>query len=380
MVARALWQTEFRPMTDRPTPRPGVMKIDNYVPGRTNAPDGIVTIKLSSNESPLGASPKAMDAVKAIADKLATYPEGSSIELRETLAELNGLEAERIVVGAGSDELLHLLAQTYLGDGDEAVMNQYGFLMYPIVAKGAGATPVCAKAKDFTADVDALLAAVTPRTKIVFLDNPNNPTGTYLAEDELVRLHEGLPADVLLVIDCAYAEYVDADDYVTGIDLVRKNENVVMVRTFSKMGLAALRVGWLYGPDHIVDAINRLRGPFNVNMAAQAAGVAAARDTDFTRKLSDHNAKWRSWLSNELSSNQLKVVPSQGNFVLVQFPQTPGLTAQDADAALLAKGLVTRQVGVYGLPDCLRITIGEEHAMRAVAKVLKAFVEGGQNV
>lgn len=386
MVARALKvslnysldQSFF--MSNRPTPLPGVLTIDKYIPGRASAPSGIKTVKLSANESPLGASPKAIEAYHNVAGNLALYPEGSSHDIRDALAKAHGLEADNIVVGAGSGELLHMLAQAYLGAGDEAIINAYGFLLYPVVAKGAGATPVYASAPDYRADVDALLAAVTPRTKIVFLDNPNNPTGTYLNAAELTRLHAGLPENVLLVVDGAYAEYVTADEYATGVELVRAHENVVMVRTFSKMGLAALRIGWLYGPDHIVDALHRLRGPFNVNMAAQSAGVAALEDTEFTNRLVAHNAEWRQWLTAELSSNQLKVLPSQGNFILVVFPDEEGLRAKDADAFLLERGLVTRQMGGYGLPNALRISIGDETAMRAVAAALHDFIGGAKDV
>lgn len=361
-------------MPDRPTPQPGVLKIAPYVPGRSKASGAVQTIKLSSNESPLGASPKAMAALADIATGLASYPEGSSAELRETLAAVHGLEAKRIMMGAGSDEILHLLSQTYLGDGDEAVIGEYGFLVYPITTQAAGGTPVYAKSRDYQNDVDAMLAAVTEKTKIVFLDNPNNPTGTYLSDSEVRRLHAGLRPDILLVIDNAYAEYVTALDYRDGTDLVREADNVVMVRTFSKMGLAALRLGWMYGPDHIIDAVNRIRGPFNVNAAAQAAGVAAAKDREFTALLSAHNAEWRAWLTAELSSNALRVLPSEGNFVLVLFPEQAGVTAADADAALLKEGVVARQVGAYGIGNGLRISIGTEAAMRKVADVLKAFM------
>lgn len=367
-------------MSKRPTPQPGILRIDNYVPGRSAAPGGVKTIKLSSNESPLGASPKAIAAYEAMAQSLAIYPDGSSLKLRAALADVHGLEADRIVAGAGSDELLHLLAQTYLGDGDEAVMNTYGFLVYPIVTKGAGATPVMAAADEYVASVDGILAAVTAKTKMVFLDNPNNPTGTYLNAQELARLHAGLRPDILLVVDSAYAEYVTSDDYEVGVSMVRAHQNVVMVRTFSKMGLAAVRVGWLYGPEHVVDALNRLRGPFNVSMAAQAAGAAAVKDQAFTAELSAHNAKWRDWLTAELSSNQLRVLPSQANFVLVLFPEVDGHTAEAADARLLSEGLVTRRVTAYGLPNALRISIGDEAAMRAVARVLQDFMESGADV
>jgi histidinol-phosphate aminotransferase len=358
------------PENQRPTPQPGILEIAPYVPGKAGAP-GSDAIKLSANESPLGASPRAIAAFAKVAEHLEIYPEGSSKVLREALGEVHGLDPARIVCSNGSGDILHLLAQAYLGEGDEAVMNEHGFSVYPIITNAAGAKIVMAPETEFTADVDALLAAVTDRTKIVFLANPNNPTGTYLDADELKRLHAGLRPDILLIIDSAYAEYVTADDYTPGIELVDAAENVVMVRTFSKMGLAAARVGWMYAPDHIVDAINRIRGPFNVNLAGQLAAVEAARDVEFTARLQAYNAEWRGWLTNELASNRLQVVPSQANFVLVLFPD-----AAQADAAFIAlmdKGLIVRQIGVYGIPQGLRISIGTEAAMRAVADVLKDF-------
>ncbi len=364
-------------MKNRPKAKSAILTIDNYVPGRTKAPKGITTIKLSSNESPLGASEKAIKAYKHIANNLSSYPEGTSRLLREALASEHNINANNIIIGAGSDELLHLLAQTYLAENDEALMNEYGFLVYPIVTKGAGATIKTAQSKYYKADIDNILSAITPATKVIFLDNPNNPTGTYLSASELKRLHAGLRPDILLVIDSAYAEYVRAKDYSAGIELVENNENVVMVRTFSKIGLAALRLGWLYGPEHIVDALNRLRGPFNVNMAAQAAGVAALKDKDFTSKLVKHNEKWRKWLSEELSCNQITIVPSQANFILIIFNN---LSAKKADEALLKEGIVTRRVEAYGLPNALRISIGSKQAMKQVAGVLNSFVREENNV
>ncbi len=362
-------------MPVRPTPQPGVMQIAPYVPGRSGAGSDapLRTYKLSSNESPLGASPRAIAALEGLGNVVASYPDGSYMALREAIAHVQGLEAERLIIGAGSDELLHLLAQTFLGEGDEAIISQFGFLVYPIATRGAGATPVFAKDNDFCVDVDAMLGAVTQRTKVVFLANPNNPTGTYISQAELVRLHAGLRPDILLVVDSAYAEYVTADDYAAGEALVRDNDNVVMVRTFSKIGLAALRIGWMYGPPHIVDAVNRLRGPFNVNRAAQLAGEAAAKDVEFIVRLKAHNKKWRDWLSDELNSNQIRILPSQGNFVLALFAEEGGRSAKEANAALLEAGLIVREMGAYGLPDALRISIGEERAMRAVAKVLKGL-------
>jgi histidinol-phosphate aminotransferase len=355
----------------RPVPQPGIARIAPYVPGRSDAPEGVKLVKLSANESPLGASPKAVEAYRAMAGRMHIYPEGSSRELRTALGEVHAIAPERIVCGFGSDDILHLLAQVYLGEGDEAVMSQYGFNVYPIITRGASAEIVMAPEKDFRADVDAILAAVTPRTRIVFLANPNNPTGTYLPAAEVERLHRGLRPDILLVVDSAYAEYVTATDYSVGIDLVDRAENVVMVRTFSKMGIAGERVGWMYGPDHIVDAVNRIRGPFNVSLSGQAAAAAAARDTEFTARLRQHNARWRDWLTAALSGNAIRVPPSQGNFVLALFEDAA--TAKAAFAALRDKGLIVREMHGYGIPGGLRVSIGLEQDMRAVVEVLKAF-------
>jgi histidinol-phosphate aminotransferase len=358
-------------MALRPEPQPGILQIAPYVPGRSDAPEGVKLVKLSANESPLGASPKAIAAYKEIAGRLEIYPEGSSRLLREALGEVHGIDPALIVCGFGSDDILHLLAQAYLGRGDEAVMSQYGFNVYPIVTRSAGAEIVMAAEKDFRADIDALLAAVTPRTRVLFLANPNNPTGSYLSAAELGRLHAGLRPDILLVIDSAYAEYVTAADYTAGIDLVGRFENVVMVRTFSKMGIAGERVGWMYGPAHVVDAVNRIRGPFNVSLSGQAAAAAAVRDTEFTARLRAHNARWRDWLTASLASNRIHVPPSQGNFVLAVFADAEASKA--AFIALRAKGLLVREMHGYGLPEALRISIGLEEHMRAVVDILRDF-------
>lgn len=361
-------------MTDpiRPKPQPGILDIAPYLPGKSGAP-GSKTVKLSANESPLGASPKAIAAFASAAQHLEIYPEGSSRILREALGEVHGLDPAQIVCGNGSDDLLHLIAQIYLGEGDEAVMNRYGFSVYPIITMATGAKIVMVDETDYTADVDALLAAVTERTKVIWLANPNNPTGTYLSDAEVRRLHAGLRPDILLVIDSAYAEYVTAADYTVGQDLVREADNVVMVRTFSKMGLAAARIGWMFGPDHIIDAIHRIRGPFNVNLPAQLAGAAATRDVEFNAQLREHNAKWRQWLTAELSGNAMRVLPSQANFILVLFPDAE--TAARAFDTLLEGGYVVREVGKsYAIRTGLRISIGSEEAMRGVAKILKSMV------
>ena len=355
----------------RPVPQPGISEIAPYMPGKSAAA-GSKAVKLSSNESPLGASPKAVEAFRTAAEQLEIYPEGSSRLLREALGEVHGIAPQRIVCGNGSDDLLHLLAQCYLGEGDEAVMSRYGFSVYPIITKAAGAEIITVDEPDYQADVDAILEAVTPRTRIVWLANPNNPTGTYLSDAEVRRLHAGLRPDILLVVDSAYAEYVTAPDYTTGLDLVGEAENVVMVRTFSKMGLAAARIGWMVGPEHVVDTINRVRGPFNVNLPAQLAGAAAVRDTEFTARLKEHNHRWRDWLTAELHGNQMRVVPSQANFIMVLFPDAGAATA--AFEALMAAGWIVREISQsYGIANGLRISIGTEEAMRGVAGVLKSL-------
>jgi len=367
-------------MTDaptRPVPQPGILKIAPYVPGRSDAPEGVKLVKLSANESPLGASPRAVEAMVTQAGRMHIYPEGSSRELRMALGEVHGISPDRIVCGFGSDDILHLLAQVYLGEGDEALMSQYGFNVYPIITRGASAEIIMVPEADYRADVDRMLATVTERTKVVFLANPNNPTGTYLPVAEVERLHAGLRPDILFVLDSAYAEYVTASDYSVGIDLVDKSENVVMVRTFSKMGIAGERVGWMYGPPHIVDAVNRIRGPFNVSLSGQAAAAAAARDVEFTARLRDHNARWREWLTFALSGNAIRVPPSQGNFVLALFENIE--TSKAAFAALRDKGLMVREMHGYGIPEGLRISIGLEEHMRAVVEVLKAFGAPGAN-
>ncbi len=359
----------------RPMPRPGVLDIEAYVPGKSAAPVGVKLHKLSSNETPLGPSPKAVEAYGKIAAKLEFYPDGSSTKLREAIAARYGLDAGRILCGTGSDELLQLITKAYLGDGDEGVFTQHGFLVYRIAILAAGGKPVVVDETNFTADVDAILAAVTPRTKIVFLANPNNPTGTYLPFNEVKRLHAGLPSHVLLVLDAAYAEYVRRNDYASGLELVAESENVVMTRTFSKIyGLANLRIGWMYGPAHIIDALERIRGPFNVNGAAIEAGAAAIADEAHVSAAIEHNDRWLAWTTAELEKLGLTVTPSVGNFVLVHFPATPGRTAKEADAFLTQRGLILRGVGAYGLPGALRMTIGTEEQNRLVVAALSEFL------
>ncbi len=360
---------------NRPQPRPGVLDIAPYVPGKSTAPGVAKVFKLSSNETPLGASPNAIAAYHAVGERLEEYPDGSASALREAIGAAFGLDPARIVCGAGSDDLLNLLARAYLGDGDEAIHTTHGFLVYPIATLGTGAKPVVAPEKNFTADVDAVLARVSKKTKMVFLANPNNPTGTYLPFDEVKRLHRELPGNVLLVLDAAYAEYVRRNDYESGIELVATSENVVMTRTFSKIyGLAAVRLGWVDGAGAVVDAVTRVRGPFNVNAPAIAAGVAAIRDTAHVERGREHNARWLAWLTEEIGKLGLEVTPSVANFVLIHFPETKGHMAADADAFLTKRGLILRRVAGYGLPNCLRMTVGTEEANRLVVQALKDFL------
>ena len=362
----------------RPEPRAEVMAIDAYVPGKSGVAGLAKVHKLSSNESPLGPSPRAIEAFRANADALASYPDGSSRRLREAIGRRFGLDPEQIICGNGSDELISLLAHVYLRPGDEGIHSQYGFLEYPIAIRAAGGVAVVAEETDETANVDAMLAKVTARTKIVYLANPNNPTGAYLPFSQVKRLHAGLPANVLLALDAAYAEYVARNDYAAGVELVSSNENVVMLRTFSKIyGLANLRIGWAYAPARVVDALNRVRGPFNLNGAAIAAGAAAIEDAAHVAAAAAHNALWLPWLAEEIGKLGVRVTPSVGNFLLLHFPRTPGKTSVEADRYLSARGFVLRAVGAYGLPDSLRMSVGTEEANRGVVAALEAFMAGG---
>ena len=361
----------------RPQPRPAILEIDPYVPGKSRVAGVDKAHKLSSNESPLGPSRRAIEAVRAMADSLELYPDGASTALREALGRRYGLDPSRIICGNGSDELLALLAHVFLHPGDEGLYSQYGFLTYPICIRAAGGIPVVAEETDRTASVDAILAKVSARTKIVYLANPNNPTGTYIPFSEVKRLHEGLPPHTLLVIDAAYAEYVTHNDYAAGLELASTADNVVMTRTFSKIhGLAGLRVGWAYASAHVVDALNRVRGPFNLNGAAQAAGVASLEDAAHIEGAISHNSRWLTWLAGAIAELGIEVTPSAGNFLLLTFPKEPGRTAADADAFLNGRGFILRAVAAYGLPESLRLTVGSAEANEGVVAALTEFMRG----
>lgn len=358
-----------------PKPRPGILSIDPYKGGASSIEGHDRVIKLSSNESALGPSPKAVQAFEDAKAKLPLYPDGSSLKLRQAIADKFGLNAESIVCGAGSDEILHLLVQAFAGPGDEVLFSEHGFLVYKIAALANGATPVAAPEKDNRADVDALLARVNERTRILFLANPNNPTGTYLRIDELKRLHAALPEQVLLVIDAAYAEFVRKNDYEAGIEIVSNAHNAVMTRTFSKIyGLAGLRLGWAYCPQRIAEVLNRIRGPFNISEAAQAAGIAALRDTAYTERAIAHNDAWLPWLDERIRKAGLKTTPSVGNFILIHFPDKRGKRAADADLWLKKNGIIARKVDAYGFPNALRISVGTEDDNHAVVAALEEFM------
>jgi len=353
------------------TVRPGIMEIAAYVGGESSVPGIARPVKLSSNENPLGPSPKAMAAFRAAASDLHRYPDGGAEQLRAGIAGRFGLDAARIVCGNGSDELIALLTRAYAGPGDEVLYSRHGFLMYHISALGAGARPLSAPEQNLCCDVKALLALVTPATRIVFLGNPNNPTGSYLSAAALGELRRRLPAEVLLVLDAAYAEFVEAADYDPGRALVQASDNTVMLRTFSKIyGLAGLRLGWAYCPPGVADVLHRLRGPFNTSAPAQAAALAALEDREHEAKSRAHNRIWRDWLASELIALGYRVHPSVGNFLLVEFDN-----ADLADAFLKSRGLIMRKMGAYGLGNCLRITIGSEAEMRATAAALAEFAE-----
>ena len=363
--------TVSTPTADRPSPKPWIAAIHAYVPGKSTGHDGQALIKLSANENPLGTS-AAAQAARHVAGDQARYPDPESVALRTALGALHGIAPARIVMGTGSDELLNLAAQAFAGPGDEVLYVRYGFSVYDIAARRCGATPVVAPDCDYGTDGDALLAAVTPATRVVFLANPNNPTGSYIGRAELARLHAGLRPDILLVIDQAYAEYVDAADDDGALALAESASNVLVTRTFSKIyGLAGERVGWATGDAALVDMLNRIRGPFNLSLSAQATALAAVGDQDFVVASRDHNRRERARFVARLAAlgnHGLRPLPSEANFVLIEF--TGQLSAEAAYLGLMETGYITRWLPGQGMPQCLRITIGTREQMDAIADAL----------
>ena len=354
-------------------PRPGILDIAPYEGGLSELEGQSGVIKLSSNEGALGPSPQAVAAVKAASGELGRYPDGACDALRSAIGARFGLAPKRIICGAGSDEILSLLARAYAGKGDEVLYSEHGFLMYPIAARAVGAEPVKVPERDLTADVDEIIARAGNATRLVYLANPNNPTGSYLAVGELRRLRAGLPESTVLVIDSAYAEYVTEADYEDGAGLVDEAENVIMTRTFSKIfGLGGLRLGWAYGPAHMIDVLNRIRQPFNVSGAAQAAGIAALADSAHMEAARDLNTRMRARLTDALGAAGINVAPSAGNFVLARFAGAAEALA--ADQFLNDHGIIVRRMGAYGLPDSLRITTGLEAEVEAVVATLADFM------
>ncbi|HEY2050682.1 MAG TPA: histidinol-phosphate transaminase [Caulobacteraceae bacterium] len=358
-----------------PAPRPGILDITPYKPGRATAEGVQNPVKLSANENILGCSPMAKAAVAAVMEDLATYPDGRGNELRATVAERYRIEPERIILGCGTDEIFAMLAQTYLQAGDNIVQGEYGFGAYAIAARANEAEVRLAPERNYRIDVDALLAEVDERTRLIFIANPANPTGTILPAAEVERLHAGLPPDVMLVLDGAYSEFCRDPAFNDGLELARHAANVVVTHTFSKIhGLAALRVGWAYAPTATADAVDRLRLPFNTSVLGQAAAIAALADEEFAARSLAHVEQWRPWLTQQLGGLGLEVVPSFANFIMAGFPTTPGRSAAEAEAFLASRGLLVRGVAGYGLPNHLRVTIGLEEHNRALIEALGEFL------
>ncbi len=359
--------------SEKPRPKDWIMGIAPYVPGKSASDDGRPLTKLSANENPLGTGGAARAAMAAGIADLATYPDPGAALLRQAIATRHGLDPARVIYGTGSDELLHLASSAYAGPGDEVLYVRYGFSVYDIAARRVGATPVIAPDRDYGTDVDALLGCVTDRTRVVYLANPNNPTGTMTSRAEIARLHAGLRPDILFVLDQAYAEYLEPGEDDGGLALAHSAANVLVTRTFSKIhGLAAERIGWGYAGADVVDALHRIRAPFNVTTAGQMAAAAAVADDAWVDASRAHNRTWRSWLEGEIaaqSNHGLRAVPSKANFLLVEF--TGALTAEAAFKGLMARGYATRWLPGQGLPDALRITIGTEAQTRDVARILR---------
>ena len=364
--------------TNQPVPKQGISDLVPYAPGKVPDASSGKTFKLSANESPLGPSPKALEAFHLTASDLYSYPDPSARILRAAIARRYGLNPDHLVCGNGSDELLNLIARIYLGPGDEGIYTQYGFTVYPIAIQANGATAVVAPDHNFTVDVDEILRRVSERTKVVFLANPNNPTGTHVPQSEVRRLSEGLPTGCVLVLDGAYAEFVRRNDYEAGIELVSTTQNTIMTRTFSKIyGLAGIRLGWAYASENIIDAINRVRDPFNVTAPSLAAAVAAFEDVDYTEKVRTHNDMWLLRLREALIDAGLEVTPSLCNFLLLHFPDKDGRRAKDAHRFLAHQGLMLRQMDEYNLPNALRLSVGTQEANERVIAALTTFMHGG---
>ncbi|MCQ4161440.1 histidinol-phosphate transaminase [Roseomonas sp. GC11] len=352
-------------------PRPSILSIEPYVGGESKLPGVNRIVKLSSNEGAFGPPPAAVEAITQAALKAHRYPDGGATALREAIGAHWGLDPARIVCGNGSDELIGHLCLAYGGEGTEIIMSAYGFMMYDIAGRYAGSRVLKVAERGGLADVDAMLAAVGPRTRIVFLTNPNNPTGALLPEAEMRRLRAGLRGDILLVIDSAYAEYVTEPSYDPGTALADATDNTIMLRTFSKIfGLGGMRIGWGYGAPAIIETLNRVRGPFNVASASQAAAIGALAEPGWVAKGAAHNTEWRAKVAAAFTAAGFTVAPSQTNFLMVDFGSPEA--AKAVDATMKARGLILRGLGGYGLPACLRVTIGNAEECQMVIDAITA--------
>jgi histidinol-phosphate aminotransferase len=352
-----------------------LLEIENYIPGKSKVGDKKV-IKLSSNENALGASPKALIAYIEHAKDVFRYADGSARLLREKIAQKNNINPNQILCGAGSDEIIALLTSSFAGVGDEIIYSEHGFLMYPISAQRVGAKAVKVKEKNLKTDIDAIINAVNKKTKIIFIANPNNPTGSYLNKDEINKLITNIPSNVLIVLDHAYEEFVVVDDYYDGLEMVNNYKNVVLTRTFSKIyGLASLRIGWSYSSQYIADILNKARGPFNVSGPAQVSALASLDDDDFMQASKNHNTKWLKTLNQELGAiNKIKIHPSIANFILIDFLSDKN--CENINQKLLENSIIFREMKGYGLPSCLRATIGSDEENEIVINNLKNFCHG----
>lgn len=357
-------------------PRPGVAQIKAYRPARPPVDDGRAWIDLSMTVNPLGASPKALSAYRHAAATINRYPDAEQVLLRRALARRFDLDVERVVCGAGSDDLIHVLCQAYAGPDDEVLVHEFGYRGFMKAIRAAGASPVVAAERDMVVDVEAMIDLATPKTKLCFLANPNNPTGSYIPVESVARLRAGLPPHTLLVLDSAYADYCRRNNYGDGIELVESCDNVVVVRTLSKMhGLAGMRVGWAYGPLPVIQAINQVRGPFSVGGPAQQAAISALGDGAHEEESYQHNAQWLPWLAHELEQLGLRVYPSVCNFILVRVPNDPELGIQRVNEHLSRRGILVKSTANYGLPDCVRVTVGQEEENRALVAALAEVME-----
>jgi histidinol-phosphate aminotransferase len=349
-----------------------ILEIEPYKQGKSKIENNKQIIKLSSNENALGSSPKALAAYLEHSDKVFRYSDGSCTQLRNAISIKYNIDGDNIVCGAGSDEIIGLLTHSFCEVGDEVLYSEYGFLMYPISAKRVGANPVIAKEVNLTANIDNILSKISDKTKIIFLANPNNPTGSYLNHSEIERLIKNVPSNILLVLDLAYAEFVDEKDYPDAIKLVNQYDNVVMMRTFSKIyGLASLRLGWSYSSVYVADVLNRARGPFNVSGAAQYAAISAINDDEFILQSKAHNQKWLKNLALEFDKIEIKHYPSVANFILIDFLSVD--KCQQANEFLLKNGVILREMSAYNLPTCLRMTIGSDEENQKVIGLLTIF-------